>query len=116
MLSAKQRHTPIKQGTDMKFLLTMNMGSSNNNLVHLITCEHPAESLEEFTVFISDNDFVIVDEFYINGDTGAEYSRGPLSLNTSHIGKVKIYVKYAKQPTDMNFKTTYVKRSAWKDN
>lgn len=100
----------------MKFLLTMNMGSSNNNLVHLITCEHSAESLEEFTNIISENDFVIVDEFYINGDTGAEYSRGPLSLNTSHIGKVKVYVKYTKQNHETSFKTSYVKRTVWKDN
>lgn len=94
----------------MKFLLTMNMGSANNNLVHLITCTHPSESLEEFADTIAKNEFIIVDEFYINSQTDTEYSRGSMIINTMHIGKVKVYMKYQRNDPESDFRTSFNKR------
>ncbi len=72
----------------MKFLITMNMPSSNGNLVHQLHVLHPSKTLVEFVSKLCQNDFVIVEEFY-KRDTGYE-SRGEIAINCNHVGKVKL--------------------------
>ena len=74
----------------MRFLVTLNMPSSNNNLVHLVNLEHNSNSLQEFLDCISNNDFIIAEEFYQYKD-GNEQARGKMILNTFVIGKVREY-------------------------
>ncbi len=75
----------------MRFLVTMNMPSFNNNLVHQVNVEHAgSSSLDDFVEALSTNDFVIVEEFYKNPETGIEVSRGQLALNHRFVGKIKI--------------------------
>lgn len=76
----------------MKFVITMNMPSYQGNLVHQLVVEHESDSLEDFVKTLSENDFVIVEEFYLDGRTGSSYSRGRLALNYQHIGKIKTHV------------------------
>ena len=48
----------------MRFLVTMNMPSFNNNLVHQVNVEHAeSSSLEDFVTALTNNDFVLVEEF-----------------------------------------------------
>lgn len=75
----------------MRFLVTMNMPSFNNNLVHQVNVEHAeSSSLEDFVTALTNNDFVLVEEFYRDQQTGTEHSRGQLALNYRFIGKVKV--------------------------
>lgn len=90
VLPAKPHHTSITQGTDMRFLVTMNMPSFNGNLVHQVNVEHPSNSLEEFVDTLTTNDFVVVEEFYRESQTGTEVSRGLLALNYRFVGKIKV--------------------------
>lgn len=76
----------------MKFVITMNMPSYQGNLVHQLVVEHKSETLEDFVQALSENDFVIVEEFYLDSRTGSSYSRGRLALNYQHIGKIKAHV------------------------
>ena len=72
----------------MKFLITMNMPSSNGNLVHQLHVVHPSKTLVEFISELCKNDFVIVEEFY-KRETGYE-SRGDIAISYRHIGKIKL--------------------------
>lgn len=72
----------------MKFLITMNMPSSNGNLVHQLHVLHPSKTLVEFVARLCQNDFVIVEEFY-KRETGYE-NRGEIAINSNHVGKVKM--------------------------
>ena len=76
----------------MRFLLTMNMPSSSNNLVHQINAGYPVESLEEFMKILTERDFIIVEEFYKDRMEHGYYSRGKQILNTHYIGKVKVLI------------------------
>jgi hypothetical protein len=76
---------------DMRFLITMNMPSYSNNLVHQMTVEHDSKSLDDFVEALSSNEFVIVEEFYKDPRTDADYySRGHVALNYRYIGKIKV--------------------------
>lgn len=75
----------------MRFLCTMHMPSFSNNLVHQVNVEHAeSNSLEEFIEALTTNDFVIVDEYYKDPDTGLENNRGKVALNHRYVGKIKI--------------------------
>ena len=75
----------------MRFLVTMNMPSFANNLVHQVNIEHAASnSIEEFIIALTENDFVIVEEFYRDPQTGLENSRGVMALNHRYVGKIKV--------------------------
>jgi hypothetical protein len=76
----------------MKFFITMNMPSSQGSLVHQITGEHPANSIEEFCKILNDNAFVVVTQYYkdantVDGDINW-ICMGNIIINTEHIGKV----------------------------
>ena len=75
----------------MRFLITMNMPSFSNNLVHQINAEHAeSNSIDEFVEALTQNDFVLVEEFYRDPQTQTEVSRGMLALNHRFVGKIKI--------------------------
>lgn len=73
----------------MRFLLTMNMPSKNGGPVHQVVCDHSSNSLEEFCDYLSEYEFVIVDEIY-RDKRGNPYSVGDIVLNTALIGKARV--------------------------
>jgi hypothetical protein len=75
----------------MKFLVTMVMPSKSGALVHQVLFSHEAESLDDFADEISKCDFVIGDEIFRDNVTGRHYPAGKLILNTTWIGKVKLF-------------------------
>lgn len=82
----------------MRFLLTMHMptrasdSSVPANLVHQMNVEHrESQSLQDFVKALSERDFLIVEEFYREPQTGAYYSRGQVAINYMHIGKIKVF-------------------------
>jgi hypothetical protein len=78
------------QGMDMRFLVTMNMPSYTNNLVHQLNIEHAeSKSLEDFIDALTKNDFVIVEEFYRDQQTGTENSRGKMAISHRFVGKIR---------------------------
>lgn len=84
----------------MRFLCTLNMPSFSNNLVHQVNVEHTgSNSLEEFIEALTDNDFVLVEEFYRDPNTGTENSRGMLAINHRFVGKIKVMNGEAYQST-----------------
>ena len=74
----------------MRFLITMNMPSYSGNAVHQIQAEHSAKSLEDFADALTQNDFVIVEEFYRDQQTKEDYSRGFMAINHRYVGKIKV--------------------------
>jgi hypothetical protein len=72
----------------LRFVVTMHMPSSSGNLVHQMIVSHASNSLEEFVATLSNNDFIIVEEYY-RRETGYE-SRGKIAVSYRHIGKIKI--------------------------
>ena len=78
----------------MRFIFTMHMPSVSGNLVHQIIGEHPSESLDELSQEMTDADFIIVTEYYKDDSAGRSglSSRGQISLNCMHIGKIKEFV------------------------
>jgi hypothetical protein len=78
----------------MRFIFTMHMPSVSGNLVHQIIGDHPAQSLAELAMELSSCDFLVVNEFYKDDSAGRSglASRGPISLNCMHIGKIKEFV------------------------
>ena len=75
----------------MRFRVTMNRPSFNNNLVHQVNVEHASSnSLEDFITALTENDFVLVEEFYRDPQTGSDNSRGQLALNYRFVGKIKV--------------------------
>jgi hypothetical protein len=81
---------------DMRFLITMNMPSAAGNTVHQVTVDHPANSLVSFCAALNSDVFVICRNFYrrTNND-GTMYweDRGEIILNTTHIGKVQVFIE-----------------------
>lgn len=74
-----------------KFMLTMNMPSRNGHDVHQIIAGHAAKSLEEFVSKLEEKEFVIVEEFYYDGqDKSKFFSRGDIAINYRYIGKIKM--------------------------
>lgn len=78
----------------MRFLITMNMPSYSGNLVHQMNVEHQSKSLEEFVEALSKEDFVVVEEFYRDPQTGADNSRGMTAINHRYVGKIKTLPQY----------------------
>jgi len=79
----------------MKFFMTMNMPSNQGRAIHqmIVECKG-VKTTEDFWAVLSDNAFIIVDEFYYQKDEtgltpGIYRARGPIIINTEHIGKVR---------------------------
>jgi hypothetical protein len=82
---------PFLIGHLMIFQITLNMPSYGNALVHQILGEHRSNSLQEFLDELSDNTFIIVNEWYRNSDTGTPVQKGDIILKTDLCGKVKVF-------------------------
>lgn len=94
----------------MRFLVTMNMPSFNNNLVHQVNVEHAeSKTLEDFITALTVNDFILVEEFYRDPTTGLENSRGQLALNYRFVGKIKVM-------NGESFQNTQMKRDRYDHN
>lgn len=88
----------------MKLLITMNMPSAQEYLVHQMTAETDCETLEKFMGQLNEEIFVKVRLYYkrkdhMTGETTWE-DRGDIILNTAHIGKVQVYFEYGKEPNN----------------
>lgn len=80
----------------MRFLITMNMPSASGNLVHQVTVDHEAESLEKFSDLLNNEIFIVCRNLYRRTDNeGAMYweDRGDIILNSAHVGKVQEYIE-----------------------
>lgn len=81
----------------MRFLITMNMPSAKGYSVHQITVEHDSKSINNFWNYLQDNEFIMANLMYkIRNDDLSEYweDRGPLIINTAHIGKVQELIEF----------------------
>lgn len=74
-----------------KFVLTVNMPSHNGKTPHLITCEHPARSIEEFISAFDESDFFIVNEIYKPDDRHPNGHEIRVAINYRVIGKIKMW-------------------------
>jgi len=85
----------------MKLLVTMNMPSAQEYLVHQMTVETDCETLDRFMAQINEEIFVKARLYYKRKDhmTGEVVweDRGDIVLNTAHIGKVQVYFEYGKE-------------------
>ena len=80
----------------MKFVLTMDMPSSQGSLVHQITIEHPAKSVNELCEELNKTTFMTVKQFYKDDALTANgeiiwIDRGDIGIHTDKIGKVQIH-------------------------
>lgn len=85
----------------MKLLITMNMPSAQEYLVHQMTVDADCETLDRFMRQLNEEIFVKVRLYYkrkdhITGEIIWE-DRGDIVLNTAHIGKVQVYFEYGKE-------------------
>jgi hypothetical protein len=68
----------------------MNMPVRSGALIHQVMCEYPkAASLDDFVEALESNDFLIVEEFYKDVQSGSYYSAGMIAINHRHIGKIR---------------------------
>jgi len=88
----------------MKLLVTMNMPSAQEYLVHQLTVETEFDSLDKFLKLLNEEIFVLVRLYYkrknfMTGELIWE-DRGDIILNTAHIGKVQIYYELDKEQSN----------------
>jgi|DEB0MinimDraft_3_1074331.scaffolds.fasta_scaffold57847_3 hypothetical protein len=79
----------------MKYVLTLNMGGQPGSNSHQVIIDHPCETLEEMKKILSSEDFLIVNQFYKEGETRDGEAiwddKGNMILNTHLIGKIRYY-------------------------
>jgi hypothetical protein len=80
----------------MRFLFTLNMASYKHQPIQQIIGEHPASGCDEMCELLNSTDFIVVEQYYHLRDTDENPVRewrykGPVILNSVHIGKVQIY-------------------------
>lgn len=76
----------------MKFEVIINMPVRDGSPVHRIVAEHPADSLDAFMDQLANDGFIIVDEYWPREVRSPFYvNHGPIALNYSVIGKVKVW-------------------------
>jgi len=80
----------------MRFSLTMHMPNGKPDFkgmykpVHQVVCEVPVNSCEELCDLLTNNDFIVVHQYYSQTDEkGMHYwvDRGDIVINTSWVGK-----------------------------
>jgi len=74
----------------MKFVITMNMPARSGTAVHQVVADYPVKSLEDFLQALTDNDFLMVEEYYKDPANGALSSNGFIGINYRFVGKVKV--------------------------
>lgn len=78
----------------MRFVLTMNMPSSQGYNIHQIIFDHQSKTVADFCNLLNDEMFIIGRQIYkrYTPDGDATFlDRGDIIINTSHIGKVQEY-------------------------
>ena len=70
--------------------MTMNMPAKSGSPIHQIICDYPAKDLSDFVYALSQNDLLIVEEFYKDPNVNSYYSVGHVAVNYRFIGKVKM--------------------------
>lgn len=73
----------------MKFFLTLNI-PTKNGMSHMVVCEHPAKSLEEFQDALHQDDFILVEEWHPQPNGSLTYE-GKMLVNHQLIGKIRAY-------------------------
>jgi hypothetical protein len=68
----------------------MNMPARSGTAVHQIVAEYPAKNLEEFLEALTDNDFLMVEEYYKDPQNNTLSSNGHIGINYRFVGKVKV--------------------------
>jgi len=84
----------------MKFLVTMNMPSSNGYPVHQVIFEFKCDGINNLYAVMNDEIFIRGRQLYrrVNDDGKSSFiDRGEIILNTAHIGKVQEYMDYHDQ-------------------
>jgi hypothetical protein len=74
----------------MKFVITMNMPAKSGTSVHQIVADYPVNGLKEFLDALTDNDFLMIEEYYKNPNDSSYYSNGFVGINYRYVGKVKV--------------------------
>jgi hypothetical protein len=95
----RKPHYTIK-GQTMRFLVTMNMGSGNNNLVHQFVFDHESESMSALLEYINDNSFILVTHYYWDKERRGLRNMGRMVINTYHMGKVVEYTGAGNEVAD----------------
>jgi hypothetical protein len=82
----------------MKFLITMNMPSAVGHLVHQVTVETSCTTIDEMLDMLSSNDFILGTQWYRKKTPDGMYweDRGQIVINTTHVGKVQVFIEYGK--------------------
>jgi hypothetical protein len=83
----------------MRVLITLNMPSAQNYLVHQVTVDIEAKSIDELCEILNESDFIVCRQFYRKKQPDGSSNwldRGDMIINTSHIGKAQEYVEYTK--------------------
>lgn len=78
----------------MRFVLTMNMPSSQGYNIHQIIFDHKSKTVAELCVSLNEEVFVVGRQIYkrYNADGESVFlDRGDIIVNTAHIGKVQEY-------------------------
>ena len=81
----------------MKYEIIVNMPvrpkspQRDGALVHRIVCDHPATTVDALMLRAAEDGFIVVDEFYPDTDTRVYTNYGPIALNYTIIGKIKIW-------------------------
>jgi len=74
----------------MKFVITMNMPARSGTAVHQIVADYPVKDLKEFLDALTDNDFLMVEEYYKDPQKDTYFSNGYVGINYRYVGKVKV--------------------------
>jgi hypothetical protein len=84
----------------VKFIITMNMPSAKNYLIHQLTVEVKVDSCADFCEMMNDEEFILCRLLYrrtlVSGEIAFE-DRGDVIINTAHIGKVQEYYELEKE-------------------
>jgi len=80
----------------MKFVLTLDMPSSQGSLVHQVTIEHSANSVKELCDELNKLTFVAVNQLYKDDSLSENgeiiwIDKGDIGVNTDKIGKIQIH-------------------------
>lgn len=86
----------------MRFLVTMNMGSGSNNLVHQFVFDHKSESLEKFCSYLNEKNFILVTHYYWDKEKRGLRNMGQMIINVEHMGKVVEYTGGLSEVSDEN--------------
>jgi hypothetical protein len=74
-----------------QFEIIMNMPVRDGALIHRIIVTHSSANADAFMRQLSDYGYIVVDEWYPDPKTRVYENHGPIAINYSVVGKVKIW-------------------------